>query len=146
MNRPRTLQCLSQFFLWNVRIPTLGVVRTYLHLMQMSAYIVCFGVFTCLVTSPIFVEVRRFRLNFPNRYRSQNVQSYLLQLPLEVKYLVGSYSDELGSCSCFKIITRGPIHKLLQINLFRNFLSVGGRPDAFLMDDSYAHGRPSYQG
>ena len=146
MNRSRTLRCLSQFFLWNVKIPTLRVVRIYLHLMWMSPYRVSFGVVTCFVTSPIFVEVRRFRLNLHNRYRSQNVKSYLLQLPLEVKYLVGSYSDEQGSCSCFKIATRGLIHKLLQINLSENFLSTGGRLDAFLMDDSHAHERPSYQG
>ena len=31
-------------------------------------------------------------------------------------------------------------------SIFRNFLSVGGRPGAFLMDDPYAHGRPSYKG
>ena len=135
MNRPRTLKCLSQFFLQNVRILTLRVVRTYLHLMCMSPYIVSFGVITCFVTSPIFVEVRRFRLNLHNCYRSQNVKSYLLQLPLEVKYLVGSYSDQQGSCSCFKVATRGPIHKLLQINLSGKFPSAGGHPDAFLMDD-----------
>ena len=78
--------------------------------MWMGVYIVCFGVVTCLVTSPIFVEVKRFRLNFYNRYRSWNVQSYLLQLSLKVKYLVGSNSNEPGSRSCFKIVTRGSIH------------------------------------
>ena len=146
MNRPRNLRCLSQFFLWSVRIPTLRVVRTYFHLMWMSAYIVCFGVVTCLITSPIFKEIRRFKLNFYNRYRSQNVQSYLLQLSLQVRYLVGSYSNQSGSCSCFKIVTRGSIHQLLQVNLSGNFLSVGGHLGAILMDDPYAPGQPSYQG
>ena len=126
MNRPRTLRCLSQFFLWNVRIPTLRVVRTYFHLIWMSAYIVCFGVVTYLVTSPIFEEVRRFIINFHNCYRSQNVQSYLPKLSLEVKYLVGSYSDEPGSCSCPKRVTCGSIHQLLQINLFWIFLKCWG--------------------
>ena len=145
-NRPRTLRCLSQFFLQNVRIPTFRVVRTCFDLMWMSVYIVYFGVITCFVTSPIFEEVRRFRINFHNRHKSQNVQSYLLQLSLKVKYLVGSYSDEPESCSCSKIVTRGSIHQLLQINLFWKFPSVGGRSGAFLMDDPHDHGRPSYQG
>ena len=114
--------------------------------MWMSFYIVSFGVVTCFVTSPIFVKVRKFKLNFHNRYRSQNVKSYFLQLPLESKYLVGSYSDEQGSCSFFKRATRGLIHKLLQKNLFGNILSARGCPVAFLMDDSHAHGQPSYQG
>ena len=146
MNRPRSLRCLSQFFLWNIRIPTLRVVRTYLHLMWMSAYIVCFGVVTCLVTSPIFEEIRRFGLNFHNCYRSQNVQFYLLQLSLEVKCLVESYSDESGSCSHFEIVTCGSIHQFLQVNLSGKFTKCWGRPGAFLMDDPYAHGRSTYQG
>ena len=140
MNRPRTLRCLSQFFLWNVRIPTLRVVRTYFHLIWMSAYIVCFGVVTYLVTSPIFEEIRRFKLNFHDRYRSYNVKSYLLQLLLEVKYLVRSYSNESGSYSCFKIVTYGSIHQLSQVNLSENLLSVRGHPGAFLTDDPYAYG------
>ena len=78
--------------------------------MWMSVYIVFFGVVTCLVTSPIFEEVKRFRISFYNRYMSLNVQSYLPQLSLEAKYLVGSYNDELGSCSCPKIVTRGSLH------------------------------------
>ena len=139
MNRPRILQCLSQFSR-TLEFQFLGVVKTYFHLMWMNSRIVSFGVVICFITSPIFVEVRKFKLNFHNHHRSQNVKSYLLQLLLEVKYLVGSYSDELGSCSYFKIATHGPIHKLLQINLSGNFLSVGGRPDTFLMDDPHAHG------
>ena len=118
MNWPRTLRYLSQFSLQNSRITTLGVVETYFHLMWMSFYIVSFGVVTYLVTSSMCMEVRRFRLNFHNCYRSQKVQSYLLQLSLEVKNLVGSYSDEQGFCSYFKIVECDPNYKLLNINPF----------------------------
>ena len=31
-------------------------------------------------------------------------------------------------------------------SISRNFLSVGGRPGAFLMDDPHAHGQSSYKG
>ena len=87
--------------------------QNLLRFMRMSAYIVCFGVVTCLVTSPIFVEIWRFTLNSYNCYRSYNIYSYLLWLSLEVKCLAGSYSDESRSYSCTKMVTRGPIHKLL---------------------------------
>ena len=53
-----------------------------------------FGVVAYLVTSLTCMEVIRFRFNFHNCYRSWKVQSYLLQLSLEVKNVVGSYSDE----------------------------------------------------
>ena len=36
------------------------------------------GVVTCLVTSPTFVEVRRFTLHSYNRYSSYDIYSYLL--------------------------------------------------------------------
>ena len=118
VNRPRILQCLSQFSLQNSRIPTLGVVESYLHFIWMSPFIVSFGVVTCLVTSSTCMEVRRCKLNFHNRYRSQKVQSYLLQPPLEVRNLVESYSDKQGFCSYFKIVKHGPNYKLLNINSF----------------------------
>ena len=73
---------------------------------------------TCLVTSLMCTEVRRFRLNFHNYYGSYMVPSYLLQLLSEVKNLVVSYSDEQGFCSYFKIVERGPNYKLSNINLF----------------------------
>ena len=62
VNQPRILRYLSQFSLQNSRIPTLGVVETYFHLMWMSPYIVSFGVVTCLVTSSMCMEVKKFRL------------------------------------------------------------------------------------
>ena len=117
MNWLRTLRCLSQFSLQNSRTPTLGVVEIYFHLIQMSPFIVSFGVVICLVTSSMWMEVRRFRLNFHNCYGSQKVQTYLLQLLLEVKNLMGSYSDEQGFCSYFRIVERGSNYKLLNINL-----------------------------
>ena len=138
VNQQRTFRCLSQFSLQNSRIPTLGVVETYFHLMWMSSYIVSFGVITYLVTSSTCMEVRRFRLNFHNCYRSQKVQSYLLQLPLEVKNLVRSYSDEQGFCSYFKIVECGPNYKLLNINPFWKFLRVERSSWCFY------DGRPSY--
>ena len=65
MNWPRTLRFLSQFFFSRtLEFQLLVVVRTYFHQMWMNVYIVYFGVITCLVTSLIFVEVRRFRLKF----------------------------------------------------------------------------------
>ena len=48
----------------------LGVVETYLHLICMSPFIVSFGAITCLITSSMWVEVGRFKLNFLNCYRS----------------------------------------------------------------------------
>ena len=36
-----------------------------------------------------------------------------------------SYSNEQGFCSYFRIVERGPNYKLLNINLFWKFLSVG---------------------
>ena len=48
----------------------LGIVETYFNLMRMSPYIERLGVVTCLVTSPIFVEVSKCRHNFHNDYRS----------------------------------------------------------------------------
>ena len=75
-----------------------------------------FGVVTCLVTSSTCTEVLRFRLNFHNCHRSCKVQSYILQLPLEVNNLVGNYNDEQGFCSYFKIVERGLNYKLLYIN------------------------------
>ena len=79
-NQLRTLRCLSQFSLQNSRIPTLGVVETYFHLMWISPYIVNFGVVTCLVTSSTWMEVKRFKFNFHNYYGSQKGQTYLPQL------------------------------------------------------------------
>ena len=75
-----------------------------------------FGVVTCLVTSSTCTEVLRFRLNFYNCYRSWKVQSYLLQLPLEVNNLVRSYNDEQGFCLYFKIVECDSNYKLLYIN------------------------------
>ena len=48
--------------------------------------------------------------NFHKPYGSYKVQTQLLQLSLEVNFLVGSYSDELGSYSYSKIVTSGLIH------------------------------------
>ena len=118
VNRLRTLRYLSQFSLQNSRIPILGMVETYLRLICMSPFIARFGVVTCLVTSSTCMEVRRFRLNLHNCYKSQKVQSYLLQSPLEVRNLVGSYNDEQEFCSYFKIVERGPNYKFLNINSF----------------------------
>lgn len=42
--------------------------ETYLNLIWLSPFIVSFGVVTCLVTPPTWVEVRRFKLNFYNCY------------------------------------------------------------------------------
>ena len=106
-------------------------------LMWISPYIVSFEVVTCLVTSSTCVEVIRFRFILHNCYRSQNVQSYLLQLPLEVKYLMGSYSDEQGFCSYFKIVECGMNYKLCTQIHFENFLSVKG------LSRCFPDGRPS---
>jgi len=46
------------------------IVETYFDLIWMSPYIESLVAVTCLVTSPIFVEVRKFRHNFHNGYRS----------------------------------------------------------------------------
>ena len=76
------------------------------------------GIVTCLVTSSTCAEVIRFKLNFHDCCGSKKTQSYLLYLSLEVKCLMGSYSDEQGFCSYFKIVERGPHYKLLYINPF----------------------------
>ena len=48
----------------------LGIVETFFDLMWMSPYIESLGAVTYLVTSPIFVEVSKFKHNFHNGYRS----------------------------------------------------------------------------
>ena len=45
------------------------MVKTYLNLISLSPFIMSFGVVTCLVTPPTWVEVRKFRLNFYNCYQ-----------------------------------------------------------------------------
>ena len=121
--------------------------------MWMSSYIVSFGMVTCLVTSSTCTEVIKFRLNFHNCYRTWKIQSYLLQLPLEVKYLVRSYSDEQEFCPYFKIVERGLHYKLLYINPFWKFskcwevVQVLPRWTAFIItDDLRTHRRPPDSG
>jgi len=113
VKNPPIFKLVFFFFSRTQEFQLLGIVKTYHNLMWISPYIVSIGVVTCLVTSSMCGEVRWFRLNFHNCYRSLNVQSYLLQLPLEVKYLERSYSDEQGFCSCFKIVACGLIYKFL---------------------------------
>ena len=48
----------------------LGIVKTYFDLMWISPYIESLGAVTCLVTSPIFVEVSKCKHNFHNGYGS----------------------------------------------------------------------------
>ena len=78
VDRPSTLRCLSQFFSEKQSSNFRGVMleKTYPDLMQESPYIESLGTVICLVTSPKFVGISKFRHNLHNGYRSYNFQSY----------------------------------------------------------------------
>ena len=114
------------------------MVETYFHLMWISPYIVNFGVVTCLVTSSTWMEVRRFRL--PQLLWKLEELDLSSITAIKVKNLGGSYSNEEGFCSYFRMVEHGLNYEFLNINLFWKFLSVGRSSRCF-------HARhPSYIG
>ena len=114
----------------------LGVVRTYLHQMWMIVFILCFGVVTCLITSQVFVEVRRIRLNFYKLLQKLgcSILSFIT--------VIGSYSDESRSRSCFKIVTRGTIHQSFVGKSFQKFPKCWGSSRCQGQSRSFLDGQP----
>ena len=78
VNRPSTLRCLSQFIFEKQSSNFKGVMseKTYPDLMQASPYIESLGTVICLVTSPKFVGISKFRHNLHNGYRSYQVLKF----------------------------------------------------------------------
>ena len=84
--------------------------------MWISPYIVNFGVVTCLVTSSTRMEVRRFRL--PQLLWKLEELDLSSITAIKVKNLGGSYSNEEGFCSYFRMVEHGLNYEFLNINLF----------------------------